>query len=225
GTLLPMDQDIFTKYYFSMLAKRLITKNGYDKDTFVKSIWAGLANMVKNDGTVPNEERWWQSYTSIFGADARNDEGDFVDFYTNEFNTAKEACGYDERAALAVKTVKEKGFMAILATNPVFPKVATENRMKWAGLDKNDFELFTTYEDYSYCKPNLEYYLQIMEKTGLKPEECVMVGNDVSEDMIAEKLGMKVFLLKDCLINKENKDISAYPQGSFDELIVFIKSL
>ena len=43
--------------------------------------------------------------------------------------------------------------------------------------------------------------------------------------MIAESLGMKVFLLTDCLINRENKDISVYPHGSFDELIQYIEAL
>ena len=60
---------------------------------------------------------------------------------------------------------------------------------------------------------------------GVTPDECLMVGNDVSDDMVAEQLGMQVFLLTDCLINKENKDISAYPQGSFDELITYIENL
>ena len=59
----------------------------------------------------------------------------------------------------------------------------------------------------------------------LKPEECLMVGNDVDEDMIAETLGMKVFLLTDCLLNRKNKDISGYPQGSFPELAEFIRAL
>ena len=62
----------------------------------------------------------------------------------------------------------------------------------------------------------------ITEKLGLDPKECLMVGNDVSEDMIAEKLGMKVFLLTDCIINKENKDIDQYPNGGFQELIEYI---
>ena len=48
-----------------------------------------------------------------------------------------------------------------------------------------------------------------------------MVGNDVGEDMIAEKLGMKVFLLTDCIINKNNEDISRFPNGSFAELYKF----
>lgn len=49
-----------------------------------------------------------------------------------------------------------------------------------------------------------------------------MVGNDVTEDMIAETVGMKVFLLTDCLINKEGKDMNHYSRGSFDQLLQFI---
>ena len=49
-----------------------------------------------------------------------------------------------------------------------------------------------------------------------------MVGNDVSEDMIAESAGMSVFLMTDCIINKENRDISGYTKGGFDELIKHI---
>ena len=64
-----------------------------------------------------------------------------------------------------------------------------------------------------------------MKKLNVKAENCLMVGNDVTEDMVAETLGMKVFLLTDCIINKNNADISRYPSGSFDELIAFIQNL
>ena len=51
-----------------------------------------------------------------------------------------------------------------------------------------------------------------------------MVGNDVGDDMVAQTLGMQVFLLTDCLINKTGNDISAYPNGSFDALEKYITS-
>ena len=50
-----------------------------------------------------------------------------------------------------------------------------------------------------------------------------MVGNDVTEDMIASKVGINVFLLTDCLINKEREDINRYPRGSFEQLLNYIK--
>jgi len=52
-----------------------------------------------------------------------------------------------------------------------------------------------------------------------------MVGNDVGDDMSARKLGMKVFLLTDCLINKTGEDISAYPNGGFPELLEYVDKL
>ena len=81
------------------------------------------------------------------------------------------------------------------------------------------------YENSRYCKPNPDYYREILGQLHLQPEECLMVGNDVSDDMVARKLGMEVFLLTDCLINKHNEDISQYPNGSFPELMEFIRSL
>ena len=119
----------------------------------------------------------------------------------------------------------QKKIPAVLATNPIFPAIATEHRMRWAGLSPDDFVHYTTYENSRFCKPNLAYYTEITDRLGVSPEECLMVGNDVGDDMVTENLGMKVFLLTDCLINKENVDLSAYPHGGFAELSAFIEDL
>ena len=52
-----------------------------------------------------------------------------------------------------------------------------------------------------------------------------MVGNDVIEDMVTENLGMKVFLVTNCLINKNNIDINKYPNGNLMDLLDYIKTL
>lgn len=223
GTLLPMNQDDFVNTYFSLLAKKLVPF-GYKPDELISAIWAGTKQMVLNNGEKTNEEVFWEAFSKIYGDKARNDEPIFDEYYRNEFSNVKNVCGYNEKASRVVSELKNKGFRLVLSTNPIFPAVATESRISWAGLDKKDFELYTTYENSNYSKPNLEYYLNICEKIGVSPNECLVVGNDVSEDMVAEKIGMKVFLLTDCLINKENKDISNYPNGNFDDLLEFVKS-
>lgn len=224
GTLLPMDQDKFVEAYFGGMAKKL-APHGYDPKTLVGGIWESVKAMVKNDGFVTNEEAFWNCFSSLLGERVREDESIFNEFYRNEFQSVKNNCGYHEKAKEVVAYLKEKGQRVVLATNPIFPAIATESRIKWAGLMPEDFELYTTYENSSFCKPNPEYYLQILEKIGAAPENCLMVGNDVTEDMVAESLGMKVFLLTDCLINKENKDISVYPNGSFDDLLAYLEEV
>ena len=218
GTLLPMDQEVFVKTYFGLLAKKL-APYGYEPDKLIQAVWAGTGAMVKNDGKESNEERFWQTFAQVYGVDAKKDIAVFDDFYRNEFAGVKDVCGYHPKAAETVRALKEKGFRVALATNPIFPQIATAQRIRWTGLTPEDFELFTTYENSHFCKPNLSYYEEVLERLGVTPQECLMVGNDVSEDMIAEKLGMKVFLLTDCLINKEDKDISVYPSGSFEQLL------
>ena len=148
-----------------------------------------------------------------------------MEHYRVEFQEVQKVCGFNPKAAETVHAIKEMGYRVILATNPMYPSIATESRIQWAGLEVEDFEHFTTYEHYSACKPNLKYYEEVLEKIGAKPEECLMVGNDVEEDMIAEQLGMKVFLLPEDLINKYGKDISGYPQGNLNDLLVFLKQM
>ena len=222
GTLLPMNQNVFVKKYFSLLAAKL-SPYGYEPEKLIHAIWSGIAAMVKNDGAKTNEEAFWADFSMLFGEKAREDIPIFDEFYKNEFAGAKAACGFNPLAAAAIARVKEKGLRAALATNPIFPAVATENRIRWAGLSPDDFELYTTYENSCNCKPNPEYYKSVAARLGVKPEECLMVGNDVTEDMVAETVGMRVFLLTDCLINKNDMDISAYPQGSFADLLQFIE--
>ena len=226
GTLLPMDQDIFVKAYFGGLVTALAPV-GYDPKELVDAIWAGTAAMIKNDGSKTNEERFWERFTSIYGERSRDDEPFFTAFYESEngFDKVQSVLGYTPLAKETVSLVKSLGLRVALATNPIFPAIATEKRIRWAGLSPSDFELYTTYENSRFCKPNLAYYKEIIEKLGISAEECLMVGNDVGEDMIAEKLGMKVFLLTDCLINKTKIDVSIYPNGSFPMLSRFIKSL
>ena len=225
GTLLPMDQDVFVKTFSGMLSEKMVKEKGYDSGLLSKAVWSSIAKMTMNNGEKTNEEVFWDNYCAVMGNQRQDDENDFISFYTNEFQRTKDVCGFDKRADEIIKLVKARGFKAVLATNPLFPRVSTLSRVAWAGMDKDDFEIITTFEDCSFCKPKLGYYQEIMTKLGLKAEECAMVGNDVTEDMVAEKLGMKVFLLTDCLINKDGKDISVYPNGGFDQLKEFIENL
>ena len=224
GTLLPMDLDVFIKGYFGALTKGMAAR-GFDAKRFSKALLAGVDAMMKNEGTDTNENIFWQTFEAVYGEEARSREELFNEFYRGEFQSLSALCGTIPEAATAVRAIRDMGIRVVLATNPVFPMAATERRIKWAGLSKDDFELVTTYENSRFCKPSLDYYRDIVKTLGVSPEECLMVGNDALEDMITEKLGMKVFLLTKCLINKEEKDISGYPQGSLEDLVKFVKAI
>ena len=224
GTLLPMDQDVFTESYFRLLCKKMAAL-GYDADELVGAVWQGTLAMMKNDGSRLNEEAFWQAFTGVYGEKAMADKPHFDEFYRTEFQLAKSECGFDPAAKETADRLKAAGYRAALATNPLFPATATESRIRWAGFEPEDFELYTTYENIGYCKPNPEYYREVAKQLNCEPEECLMVVNDVNDDMAAAATGMKVFLLTDCLINRDKKDISLYPHGGFEDLLVYTESL
>ena len=224
GTLLPMDFDVFLKAYLGTITREL-SKKGHHPDVVVKTLWSGINAMIKNDTGLTNEEVFWQTYDKVYVPHTEEDLKDFNRFYSECFDEVKATCGYNPEAAKTVRKIKDMGLSVALATSPVFPMVATRKRISWAGLSPEDFELITSYENSRHTKPSLAYYTDVAEALGVDPAECLMVGNDVGDDMVAEEVGMKVFLLDDCLINRDGKDISKYPHGSFGELLRYVESL
>ncbi len=224
GTLLPMDQDVFVKAYFGGISKQMLSR-GYDPKKLIESIFAGTYEMIKNNGEKTNEKVFWDKMVSIYGESILKETPYFDSFYIEKFDSIKEGCGFAKEANEIIKLCKKEGFRVALATNPIFPAIATKKRIKWAGIDENDFELITTYDNSYFSKPNLKYYEDILSKLGVTPEECLMVGNDVNDDMVVANIGMKTFLLTDCLINPKNIDIDIYPHGGYKKLKEFILNI
>ena len=222
GTLLPFEQEDFIKLYFAGLGKKLAPL-GYDPKYVVKSVWAGTGAMVKNDGSRTNSEAFWQTFREL-NKGLPDAQGQCDDFYIHEFDSIQSCLKRRPDHKPLIDRLKASGLKLVLATNPIFPLSGVRTRMAWVDLAPEDFELVTYYDNSTYCKPNPDYYRDAAQRLGLSPEECLMVGNDAQEDMIAETTGMKVFLLTDCLINRDGADISVWPNGGFDELLRRIES-
>ena len=86
------------------------------------------------------------------------------------------------------------------------------------GLTQADFDWVTTYENSRRSKPSPAYYRDILERMGKRGSQCLMAGNNPSDDMSARETGMEVFLVTDCLENPKGLPIDGYPRGSFREL-------
>ena len=217
SNLLTLDLLTFIELYLQAFCQKFAHKVQVDPKTLVKGIWEGAAAMGRNDGNCLNRELFWRALNKYCKKDMRVYENDFDDFYRNEFIAAKSATSVNPYAEKTVKLLKNCGCTLIVATNPIFSKAATYTRIRWAGLDPNDFELITVYDNCSACKPNLNYYQDICSFCGFSPDDSIMVGNDVDEDMCAEKLGFDTFLVTDYLINRHNKSIEKYKRGSFED--------
>ena len=225
GTLIRMDQDEFIRLYFVSILDK-IGRLGFDVAVVRNALEAAVVATLRNDSGLSNEQRFWQVFDEASSGLADQLRSQIDSYYSNEFNTVVEqSCEAYPRAREVLLAAKRKGMRIILATNPLFPMVATHARIRFGGMSPEDFEYITAYENSSYCKPNPAYFTELLSKLDISPEECVMIGNDTRDDFSALALGIPVFVLTECLINKCCVDLNEYPHGGFDELLSYIKSL
>ncbi|MBR5535246.1 MAG: HAD family hydrolase [Clostridia bacterium] len=224
GTLLPMDEDVFTKGYFKLLAKKLCPF-GIEPEALIDAVWDGTKCMYKNDGTKTNEQVFWDRFGKKTDLDYKPFYDASNDFYPNEFHEAKAFAGENPLARVAVAIAHEKADKVVLATNPLFPLTGQEARMSWMGLTKDDFDFVTSYENSSFTKPNPKYFEFVCDTIGVEPEDCVMIGNSEDEDMhAAAALGIDTFLVEGFVKPSRVKPYEG-KRGSFEDMIEFLKSL
>ncbi len=225
GTLLPMDTDEFVKGYLGLLAKTA-SKWGYDdSEALVKSLWAGVGAMMKNDGAQTNFDAFWKAFSLTMGRDCSGDIPKFDEFYRNEFMMLSSFATANPLAKEAVRAAREKAKYVILASQPMFPGVATEMRLSWTGISGEDFDWITQYSNSRFCKPSTEYYKDILERFSLDPSKCLMIGNDVGEDIVpTSSLGISGYLVTDYLINRKDEGITC-PSGTYADMVNYIKKL
>jgi len=227
GTLARFGQEGFIDIYFRELSK-IFVKLGLNAEKACKGIWAGTKAMVQNDGSVYNTKRFWDAFAEFM--DIQEEQLEAVEaacdsFYTNEFNAIKSIVKHSDIPKRIVHSMTEKGYYVVLATNPLFPPCAVDTRLGWIGLSKHDFKLITHYENSTFCKPNPDYYHEVLSKINKTPGQCLMVGNNPAEDMCVSKLGMEVFLVTDFMENEEKIDITEFRHGTIEDLEKFLISL
>lgn len=217
GTLLHMDTGEFLAEYLKEISRAAAPV--VEPGRFTRALLASTDTMVANrDPAITNAEAFWSDFRPRL-ADCIDDlEPLIVEFYNKEFaKLARLArpCAYARRA---VQTALDQGKRIVLATNPVFPALAIHERMDWGGVADLPWELITSYEEMHFCKPHPEYYLEIAGLLRLPPEECLMVGNDVEEDLAAGRVGMRTFLTTDFLVNNVRAGFSADRCGTLINL-------
>ena len=225
GTLLPIDTKTFMKNYMASIG-RFMAEHGLDAEAGGEALFAGVMAMGQNDGTVTNRDAFWKVFCERMGKTAEEWEPMFMDYYLHRFDEVGVGVEANPASAAAVRALKERGYRLAVATMPMFPLVAVKARLRWAGLDPQDFEFLTTYENSTSVKPYEAYYAEALERAGVGGEEVLMVGNHNREDGGATKVGCDIYLVTDHLIETEDGlDVSACKHGTMEEFAAFCEGL
>ena len=222
GTLLPFDENEFTKMYFQLLVQK-VAPLGYEPKKLIGTIWEGTKRMMQNDGDYTNEEVFWKYFEEVYGKEHLKDQKIFEDFYRNEFLNTKSICKENPYVRKIIDFCKENDLFVILSTNPIFPKIATLGRMNFVGLKEEDFDYISTYENSYYSKPNANYFIDLLIKFDLSPDEVIVFGNNEVEDgLCGNQAGLEVYMVGDYVIENP-KPTKKFDHISLDYIIPTIE--
>ncbi|MCT4632428.1 MAG: HAD family hydrolase [Firmicutes bacterium] len=223
GTLLTIDKLSFHKEYSKRLC--MYFSDMCSIDTMSGILKIGTMNMIKNDGSRSNKEAFTEHLRDIVGNDTDKYLERFDTFYMNEFNKlsifGKEKVHMKE----SIEILKEKGYKLAIASNPMLPLEAMKHRVRWSGIDPANFDFISSFEDNNSTKASPLFYKEMISFMGKASAECLMVGDDIKEDMIASKVGVKTFLINEKDLSNSKTDVTIDYIGSTDKFLDFVKNL
>ena len=223
GTLLPMDFHAFMKTYFTMMGYTF--KDVLDPHVMIDYINQATEETVLTNNGRRNEEIFMEHFNTLIDEDVSEYIPRWSAFYDEGFMKCKDHTWQNQEIQEAVKILQDKGYTLAIATNPLLPLKSNIHRINWAGFDQSDFAYISSFEQNAYCKPFLEFYTEVTDALGVSPEDCYMIGNDVTEDLVARKLGMTTYLITDCKLNRKETKYETDHEGTYVEFLDFVKQL
>lgn len=224
GTLLGNDTEAFLQHYVPALAG--VAGHHVPPERFVAQLLCATEAMIKsNDPTTTNEEVFAAAFYEPLGLVRAEWEPRFARFYAEDYPALSRLTGARPAARRVLDLAQARGHALVVATNPVFPRVALMERLRWAKVADYPWDLITDYETMHHCKPSLGYYHEIAALIGRRPDQCLMIGNDVEEDMVAGRTGMLTFLETSQPIQRRPGPTGADFAGTLDELYQLLSAV
>lgn len=224
GTLLPLNTDSFLEAYIHSITAHF--SHVVEPSLFSKQLLASsFATIADATPGVTNRDKFFADFFPKINR--RPDElmPLFDEFYLTKFSSLASTSVKTHIGRELVTTALGKGLGIVLATNPIFPREAVQERMRWAQIEDLPWDLVTSYEDTCFCKPFPQYFREILGRIGAEPSQCLHIGNDLSEDMAAQKVGIPVVMVTDYLINKTNGTLEAcLYHGTLAEVVAWAKT-
>jgi len=222
-TLLRNEMNAFINAYFGTLMPKIAAL--YPDANIREAIMTATRSMIDSkDGEKTLRDVFIAKFQALTGLDFAEVEPLFLNYYENEYCQVAGVTSPLEHARAALHAAQKVTPNIVLATIPIFPLIAIEERMRWAGIADFPFALVTSFEMMHASKPHPEYYAEIARHLNCAPEACLMIGNDYHDDMIAKAVGMKTFLVTDFAQRADQKKFEPDYKGSLAQVADFLHS-
>jgi HAD superfamily hydrolase (TIGR01549 family) len=221
-TLLDTNMERFLPLYFKALGRRM--SQFVAPDELVRMLLASTRVMMNNyDPTITNQQALDADFFPRLGYPEALVRSVIQTFYEEDFPALKRYTRPRSQARPLVQALFDRGYDVVIATNPLFPRRAIEYRLDWAGILDFPFKLVTSYENSHFCKPNPRYYQEILDELDCRPEEAIMIGDDLENDIEpAGQLGLRTYWI----MNSNREDAVSYPglRGTLTDCLTWVQT-
>ncbi len=197
NTMVLYDEKAYVKQYFERLLPWF--SDLFSEEELTERVMAAIRGLRENTGPDTNRDYFLNRFDADGAAGRERVWERFMGFYAGGYPGIQVAASAPSGLQEVLSRLAGSSLKMVLASNPVFPLIAQETRMRWADIAPDHFDLFTHIENMSFVKPNVGYYRQICGMLKVHPASCLMVGNDPSADMAAKQAGLKTYLTTDAV--------------------------
>jgi FMN phosphatase YigB (HAD superfamily) len=194
-TLLDTNLDAFVPAYFQALSDHLAER--VSPNDMLRALVAGMYAMNESeDPTRTLQEVFDADFYPRLGIPKADLTDAIEQFYDEVFPSLGNHTNQHPDAVALINWAQSCGYRVAIATDPLFPRKATQHRLRWAGFDPQQFEIVSSYEHFHFSKTHPAYYAEVLGRMGWQEGPVLMVGNDVKRDIIpAHRLGLKTWLV------------------------------
>ncbi len=200
--LLDLDDTLLGNQMETFLPAYLQALSGYLSGTvepgrMVAALLAATGRMVENqDPGCTLEEVFDEAFYPAIGFEKQDIRPIIDAFYKQKYPSLRPITQFRPEAVELVDAALMRGYQIAIATNPLFPRSAIMQRVKWAGFDPQNysFKLVSSCENFHFSKPRPAYFAEVLASLGCPEGPVLIVGDDVERDIKpAHQLGIKSF--------------------------------
>ena len=192
-TLLNTNLERFIPAYFQALATELAVH--VQPDLMLRALASGTLRMKESaDFSRTLEEVFASEFYPPLNASRGELDSAVENFYDRVFPGLAGLTAPKPTTRPFVNWAISQGFRLAIATDPILPRKAAYHRVRWAGLDPDQFEIISTYDEFHFSKTHPAYYAELLGRMGWPDGPVLMAGNDIERDILpAQKLGLATF--------------------------------
>ena len=226
NTLLGNEMDAFIPAYLQALARCMSPYA--DPRLLAKTLMTATSLMVQNQ--LPNltlMEVFDAAFYPALHLNKADVQTTIDGFYAQDFPRLRNLTTQKPEAVRLVKQALESGYQVGVATNPLFPLAAIQQRLAWAGLpaNQNNFSLIPSYSSFHFAKPNPAYFAEFLAQMGWPEGPIVMVGDEADMDIIgARQLGIAAFWIPALPDASWSGPGAEPPRGRLEDVLTWLES-